>query len=353
MLVGRPASTGADRSESTSLRDFIFKNLRQKDVAICLGMRRWRRICERLSDWLIQIQLLILPVMIRLADLLMLGLITLSQQRHAQRESGMITVRSGTLIIVGVSKTDITIATDSKSEDLQHAVKTGEAKLVQVGTFAACTLSGNSRIDLNEPISNKPIESVDFGEILIQWARDHRSVSVAPGKAHASVSELMKREMKRFYSSHRDVDIPPLRVTLACFGYHSAGVKAFVADLRESLTNENLEPSMVGGVEHELTPGFFFPFGVTSVCDDVLQGSSPLLQKYRQVGAVKKYRSLMSSGELALYTTADFIELSRTCLVATESKNGLGFDPHADLVGAPNEYAVISRKSGFRFLQSH
>lgn len=142
---------------------------------------------------------------------------------------------------------------------------------------------------------------------------------------------------------------PPITVSLVCVGYDLGSPIAFSNDFHESAQNNNFEPLTSHG-GWILPPGFFVPLGESQVCWDILQGTGSVLEKYREVAVVQKYRKLRAIGKLDQLSTEDLIQLSRTCLGATESATGRRFDSGAFLVAAPNHYAVISQKTGFHKL---
>lgn len=104
-------------------------------------------------------------------------------------------------------------------------------------------------------------------------------------------------------------------------------------------------------LELPLTPGFFGPFGQSAVCLELMNGTSKKLATFKDRAAVKKYRTAYAAKKVHELGTDDLIALSEVCLQATESLEGKAFDSHAYQVAAPNRYAVIDSKQGFRWIK--
>jgi hypothetical protein len=280
--------------------------------------------------------------------LLLLGLNLLALQQNANSEPGEIIAESGTLVLLGSSATDITLAADSAVQTRQ-GIKTGAQKIFQIGKFAACALLRSSAIEYLGR-SGKVEDTANFVGIIRLWASTHPSVSVTD--ANDSLFSLLSKEFKRFYSNHHTgVEVKtPILLTLVCVGYSFGVPLAFVTTFAGSMENKDFEPS-VNKASWALPPSMFGPLGEKQVCEDVLHGSSPGLDKYRQTESVQKYRNLQATkSKLYRLSADDLIQLSMTCLRATESAAGRKFDKGAFLVAAPNHYVVISSMDGFREL---
>jgi hypothetical protein len=277
------------------------------------------------------------------ANLRLLVLILLAIHPLAEKESRKITATSGTLILIGASATDLTIATDSRATN-GAGLKTTATKIFPISKFAVCTLNNAAGITLR--IGNEVLDTIQFDETIQRWANEHPTSSVK--EAHEFLSQIITNEMATFLLLHRDIPPPRVIVSLVCFGYDSETSVLYTADIYAPDSSDS-KPFLRSG-SFNPPPGFSLPLGESQICKDILGGNSPYLAKYRETLVVKKYHNLKDLGRLATITTIDLLELSKTCLVATESTEGLQFDQNAFLVGAPNYYAAISRRNGFHKL---
>ena len=279
------------------------------------------------------------------ANVRLLGLIFLAIHPLAEKESRKIIATTGTLILIGASATDLTIATDSRATS-GAGLKTTATKIFPISKFAACTLNNAAGITLRN--GNEVLDTIQFGETIQRWASEHPTSSVK--EAHEVLSQIITNDMGNFFLLHRDIPPPSVIVSIVCFGYDTETFVLYTDDIYAPDSKDS-KPFLRSG-SFNPPHGFFLPLGESQICKDILGGNSPFLAKYRETLAVKKYHNLKDTGRLATITTIDLLELSKTCLVATESTEGLQFDPNAFLVGAPNYYAAISRRNGFHRLPS-
>jgi hypothetical protein len=199
---------------------------------------------------------------------------------------------------------------------------------------------------------HKVLDQVDFSDLIREWATEHSSAS--PSQARDSLESVFREALRKFYTKyHYYSDLPTVIVNLTCAGYDNRSAVEFTTEIKEGLDNPNPDMEPISRDGHmNLPPGLFVPLGTDKVCKAILSGDQRIPKEYRDTKVAKKYRHLKDSQELAQLTTSDMIELSRTCLSATESKFATTFDPDAFGVGAPNAYAIISQDNGFRLLPS-
>jgi hypothetical protein len=192
--------------------------------------------------------------------------------------------------------------------------------------------------------------------IAEKWLKQHPDANIR--EAYSAIDSEVLGALKAFHHKHPELDwkhqgIPREGkhsfVSLLCVGYDMGVPVDFVSDYAA--------PVMGAGeftkdpTEYPLRTGFFGPFGVEIVSREILKETSTQLVKYRNIPAVKKYRTANAANKTADLSTDDFIALSKACLEATESQAGRLFDKDANLVAPPNHYAIIDPKQGFRWVK--
>ena len=293
---------------------------------------------------------------IRTTKPLLLGLILLVPTHIELRKSIEVFTASGTLILLGVATTDITLASDGKNTPKGERksipigkIPVGEQKIFPAGKYTACTLHNDVGIFAVRSGRIVGKDNLAFTEIVRQWTLNHPNTT--PRNAIYSLKMNIQEALRGYYARHEGTPLPEFRVSLNCIGYEFGSPELFSLDIREGPQNRNQEPS--GQVKRlPVYPGFFMALGLNRVSNNLLSGSGSILSGYRTSDAVRKYRRLKESNRLSTITASDFLQLSRICLNATESRAGLEFDNRASEVGPPNKYAVISREKGFHQLLS-
>jgi hypothetical protein len=268
------------------------------------------------------------------------------------RKSINVFTTSGTLILFGVTTTDITLASDGKNtpKGEQKGVPTGklpvgEQKIFAAGKYTACTLHNDVGIFAVSSGRIVATDSLVLTEIVRQWTVNHPDAT--PRNAFDALKKSIQEALRDYYVHHELRSLREIHVLLNCIGYEFGSPELFSIDILEGPQNKNLEPSGQPK-ETPLYPGYFVALGLNRVSNNLISGSGAILSGYRTADTVQKYRRLKESKRLSAITTTDLLHLSRICLNVTESRDGLKFDTCASEVGAPNEYAVISREKGFR-----
>jgi hypothetical protein len=282
--------------------------------------------------------------MTRVASSMLLWLISIALLTNAESVTvENFNVEKGTLILFGVTNTDITIAADSKGIS-DEGESSKEQKIFPISKFTACTLLGETQIVAEEGGSGKVEDKIDFSGLVRRWAIANSSAS--PRDAYSSLAKVFQDALRNFYMKHRNA--PPSSTVLTCIGYEQNSVVEFNGTFYES--SANMLPS-TNESNRTLPPGRFVPLGINLVCRLLLLGGDKRFpEEFRLVPVVKKYSNLGEVHAPNELTTSDMLQLSRECLSATESKFALAIDPNAVGVGAPNSYAIISRSSGFQLL---
>jgi hypothetical protein len=290
------------------------------------------------------------PIATSLVSSLLLGLLPLALMKTEEREQSTISLSSGTLILVGASTTDIVIAADSRTNFKNRPPTSGEMKIFRISQNTACTIGNVSRLDTSSAMGSgkKNTTVIDFPAIVRDWARQHSKASQS--EASGALSEIFRIKLKSLYSSRSTDKPPPIKVSLICLGYEFGVPSISIIDMSESPANKNFDPTATT-VRSPMRPGVLVPFGQSGVCDDLLLDNNSVLAEFKNSPPVQIYRRLKGQKRQAELTTDDLLSLSRTCLLATESPIALKVDPQARAVGPPNHLAVISSKTGFRFLQ--
>lgn len=280
-----------------------------------------------------------------LSLLLILGLAS----NAAQRESRIADVRaeSGTLILIGATRHEITVAADSASYS-RHGIETGVTKIFAVGRFSACTINDHAAFRIR--VDGRLVDDLELGDELQRWITAHPLAEVmvaAPELTELirnSLSSFVKRNLKYLKPNSLEPS-QQSHTALVCVGFFEGVAVALSNDLM--LDESNGAVSVHDG-KFLLPSGFFLPLGIPKISKDLLQGNNPTLQSFRNRPVVQKYRSAIASGSAGSLTADDFLGLSKVCLIATESAAGKKLDPFAFEVAPPNRFAVISDTSGFR-----
>jgi hypothetical protein len=91
---------------------------------------------------------------------------TPARQQNARSESKEITVQHGTLILLGISKTDITLAADTEHSSEAQGIRKGADKITQIGNESACTLNDVASL-------GNGFDKADFSNVIKRWATNH------------------------------------------------------------------------------------------------------------------------------------------------------------------------------------
>ena len=266
-----------------------------------------------------------------------------AKQQNARSESNEITVQHGTLILLGISKTDITLAADTEHSSEALGSRKGANKITQVGKEGACTLNNAASL-------GNGADKADFSKVIKKWATDHPAATVR--EASPALQHKIMDEYDRYMASHTSLLKGPVTVSITCVGYEFGSPVVFPSEVHFA----NFARPYAASLPLELSRGLvgaFYPYGQLEVCNELISGTGPLLSRYRAQAIVQKYARLKSEKKTAEFTTEEFIQLSKACLEATESPSGRRFDPNSKYVGPPNDYVVISDKNGFRRLSIH
>jgi hypothetical protein len=250
----------------------------------------------------------------------------------------------GTLILIGATRREITIAADSGSFSQRHGVEAGHAKIFPVGHYSACSIFRNAVITLRADNTK-----VDFGDELSQWIIAHPSAEFI--EAAPLIAEKMRSALAVFIAKNLQFMQPPLtsRTSLICLGFSEGKPAAILNDIVMADANK---PVTVASKSFQLPPGFFMGLGLPDVAMSIVQGDDARLDKFRNRAPVKKYRTAVANKAIGTLTALDLISISRVCLAATESAEGRTVDPDTFIVVPPNHFVVISSSKGFRSLPS-
>lgn len=264
------------------------------------------------------------------------GLICASvQSRTANIDS-----ETGTLILVGATKNEITLAADSGSTSRYEGIQHGHTKIFPLGHYSACAIFRNAAIMLR--FEDKVLDKVDFGDEVTKWIAAHphaEAVEAAP-----SIAEAMRSALATFVAGNSQYILGLTSDTsLVCVGFSEAKPLALMNTI--SLADP-AKPIIVTPDKYQIPAGTIIGLGLPNVTNQILKGNDERLGKYRSAASVLKFRT----ADIALLTANDLIRVSHVCLAATESAEGHAVDPDSVIVVPPNHFAVISRFSGFRNL---
>ena len=251
----------------------------------------------------------------------------------------------GTLILIGATRHEITIAADSGSFSQRQGVEAGHVKIFPLGHYSACSIFRNAAITLRADNTK-----VDFGDELSQWISAHPNAEFI--EAAPLIAEKMRSALAVFIAKNLLFMQPPLtsRTSLICVGFSEGKPAAILNDIVMADANQ---PVTVESKGFQLPPGFFMGLGLPDVAMSIVQGDDARLDKFRNQAAVKKYRTAVTNKVIGTLTAQDLISISRVCLSATESAEGRAVDPDTFIVVPPNHFAVISSYKGFRSLPSN
>lgn len=253
---------------------------------------------------------------------------------------------AGTLIIVGATSSSIVLAADSLAVHLLPGIKpsTTNKKIIQIGKFAACFISGDASIRGLQ--NGKVVVKVDFAKTIVDWSKNHPNGQLA--EAYSSIDAEILQSMKTFQGKTGFYADPVQSFTsFGCAGYIMGAPMLYISDYHA--------PTSADITEHPTTlpplpPGYFAPLGTPRVSDEVTKANpAPQFSKFKN-SALARYRKARESRNLSSITTKDLLQMSRMCLEATESPEGRAFDAGAKDVAPPNRYAVIDGRNGFRWV---
>ncbi len=147
----------------------------------------------------------------------------------------IVNIKAGTLIVIGVSRTSIVVASDSLVVDTMPGIEptnTGK-KIIPVGDGAACFMLGDSSLRWKQ--NGKTIDEVDFVEIIENWSKAHQKAQVLD--AYDSIDATLLDEMKTMQRKHAFSDDPLhfILVTWVCVGYSLGKVTCFIAAITSQL----------------------------------------------------------------------------------------------------------------------
>lgn len=267
----------------------------------------------------------------------------------AQRESTVADVRSerGTLILIGATRHEITVAADSASY-FKHGIATGVTKIFAVGRFSACTINDHAAFKIR--VDGRLVDDLELGDEVQRWITAHpvAEVMVAAPELTELIQDSLSSFVKRNLKYLKQNSLEPSQkshTALVCVGFFE---RAAVALSNDIMLDESSGVVSVHDGKFLLPSGFFLPLGIPRVSTELLEGNNPTLKSFRNRPVVQKYRSAIANGSAGSLTANDFLGLSKVCLTATESAAGKKFDSFAFEVAPPNRFAVISDTSGFR-----
>jgi hypothetical protein len=248
-------------------------------------------------------------------------------------------IARGTLILIGVTEHEITLASDSLSVDSRNGSSETQ-KFYRAGKFSACGLAGQVSVRLH--VGN---DGANLAAEVRHWLVSHPQNNVAP--AFLSLSKIAQTNVEEFMQRHPErVErrMSSFSTELFCVGFD--GGKSVI--LSEKFTADVEAGTFLGKPSAvNLVPGFFLALGVPTIANELTSGSDKEFDSFRSDPAVKKYLALQARGRIHELTWIDFLRLSKVCLEATESDVGRKFDPDATIVGPPNRFAKISDTIGF------
>jgi hypothetical protein len=241
----------------------------------------------------------------------------------------------GTLIIVSATASSIVIAADGGLTQGGRVISTKEHKILRVNNDVACFLAGSVRFD-----STNAKDRADLPDIARKWITEHRQGEVLD--AYTGLTALIAKAMSGFRSKHPE---PHFTVSVGCVGFNMGAPTIVASDFYlQSDTAPQIKKT-----DHILALGVVIPLGRANVATEILRGNSDALLSFKKVGVISKYREASKKGTLALLSERELIAVSAECLNATETRVAQKFDPKAAEVAAPNHFAIIDQKHGFRW----
>jgi hypothetical protein len=243
----------------------------------------------------------------------------------------------GTLIILSATNSSIVIAADSGLAQNGKIISTKEDKIMPTGRDAACVLIGMMHFG---HIGETQAYSVDIRSTTKTWIAQHTSSTLR--ELHHGLTKEFSEKLANNRVAYLD---KKFGFSLFCVGFDMG----FPIGLRSTFSFQTDTPPKLDSDELVFRPGLVIPLGTAKVATEILQGESDALRTFKSEAIVDKYRKARKNGTLASLTERDLISISSACLRATETRAAQEFFADAAEVAAPNRFAVIDQKHGFRW----
>jgi hypothetical protein len=131
-----------------------------------------------------------------------------------------------------------------------------------------------------------------------------------------------------------------------CVGYYLGLPYSYASEYALAGENVTNTPSLL-----DLTQKPLQTHGWTNVCTEITDGNAPThFSILKRDPSVVNYRKAFAVGGSLSISTHDLLRVSRICLEATGTPEGMAFDHDAQFVGPPNPYAVIDEREGFKWV---
>jgi hypothetical protein len=248
-------------------------------------------------------------------------------------------IESGTLILIGATQNEITLASDSGASSKYEGIQSGHTKIFPLGRYSACALFRQSAFTIRR--GDAVLDRVDFADEITSWIATHpnlESTEAAPALAEAIRSALADFSTRNSqYSLESDTSV-------VCVGFVNSIPTLTLTNIAVAGRDKAIS---VKPTTFPMPPGFFVGLGLPAVTDEILRGTDSRFAGYRSEAAVQKFQNA-GKNSIGLPTAEDLITLSEICLAATESTVGHVFDPYSEIVVPPNHFAEISKAAGFR-----
>lgn len=207
------------------------------------------------------------------------------------------------------------------------------------GRNAACVLMGMVHLRFSGKAQTNP---VDTETTVRNWIAQHASSTLQ--EVHHGLTEELSAQFADVRVPYLDKDFG---ISLFCVGFDMGAP----IGLRSTFSFQMGTPPKLDSDKLTFTAGLVIPLARAKVATEILTGDSAVLGKFKAESSVRKYREARATGKRASLTEHDLLLLSSVCLNATESQAGRDFDAEAAEVSAPNRFAVIDAKTGFRWIK--
>ena len=251
----------------------------------------------------------------------------------------------GTLVIIGVTRQGITLASDGLSQNDNGSAIKRVRKIVPFGRFGAVALLGKTKVEARKGRAIRG--QVDIAEITKKWSSNHPSTNVRTG--NTSLNRTIVASLTDFFSIYKPSSALPKQPFFNTIVSGYSGSKPVVFMNMFYAPNTWGKPVKVETVSCEPAFGSLLRFGLPRVCNELIEDTSDGLRKYKSEPIMELFRERKRLSQGSKGTLAEFLSVSNVCLRATESKEGQMFDPKSFHVGPPYSFATITLDYGFRW----
>jgi hypothetical protein len=256
---------------------------------------------------------------------------------------------TGTLVIVGVGKDGIAVASDGKMCPPGGTKCKAVEKIFPFGQKGAVGFVGNVTGEVRR--GDDLIASIDVLKITKDLSPKTADMDVegAFDAIISAVGDKLEAFMAQVPDSEQGSTKPIFRIVVA--GYSSNGPIVWWAKFYGK-NRERDSHHLVDQKRDSVKPGDLFTSGKWLVSEELLQANADLLRIFNNEPPAVRVRDAISTGKRSSLTSQDFLEWSDVCLRATESPEGQNYDQDPAVVGPPNRFGVITSSAGLRWVEA-